>query len=106
MAPDLVVIAVPIETTSSSREQYVRTYSWILNYALSFGLRTWDVIAIDPALASEPRSPEQRTRGRLVEQLIRAQDLPFVKSPADKSTPAGDVLKQWIAEQLGKPNTR
>ena len=106
MAPDLVVIAVPIETTSSSREQYVRTYSWILNYALSFGLRTWDVIAIDPALASEPSSPEQRTRARLVQQLIRAQDLPFVKRPEDNSTPAGAVLKQWVAEQLGKPNTR
>ncbi|QDT46230.1 Arylesterase precursor [Symmachiella dynata] len=106
MAPDLVVIAVPIETTSSSREQYVRTYSWILNYALSFGLRTWDVIAIDPALASEPSSPEQRSRARLVQQLVRAQDLPFVKRPEDNSTPSGDVLKQWFAEQLGKPNTR
>lgn len=102
MAPDLVVVAVPIETTSSSREQYVRTYSWILNYALSFGLRTWDVIAIDPALASEPSSPEQRARARLVQQLIRAQDLPLVKRPAENSSPAGDVLKQWVAEQLGK----
>lgn len=106
MAPDLVVIAVPIETASSSREQYVRTFSWILNHSLSFGLRTWDVVAVDPGLQGELRNPQQRARARLIGQLVRAQDLPLVARSTGRSATAADVVIDWVGAQLGKTAVR
>ncbi|TXT33703.1 MAG: G-D-S-L family lipolytic protein [Planctomycetota bacterium] len=38
MKPNLVVIAVPRTATADSDEQFVKSYSWVMNWSLSFGL--------------------------------------------------------------------
>jgi len=96
---DLVVIAVPIETTASSEEQYVRTYSWILNYSLSFGRREWDVVAVDPLLADETYEPEQRRRAELIRQLTIAQDLVMIPREANDQSPVDVLLTRWFLKQ-------
>ncbi len=93
---DLVVIAVPVETGASSREEFVKRFSWILNYSLSFGRRSWDVVGIDPELSNRNLNQAQRERAKLTRQLFRAQDLPLInREPKSESTPA-----EVMAERL------
>lgn len=110
MAPDLVVVAVPIEAASSSPEQYVRSFSWILNNALTFGTRTWDVVAIDPELRGPLRTPQQRERARIIRQLVGAQDLPLLARATDgAANPAptdADILIAWMEKQLAQAPVR
>ncbi len=105
LKPDLVVIAVPTEVTAQSEQQYLKTFSWILNYSLSFGHREWDVIGIDPSLTGENFSVQQRKRARLIRQLFRAQDLPLVTGKPKTDTPLSEVIADWLLPPPAKPET-
>lgn len=53
-APDLVLVAVPTGAMAPSEEQFYRSYTWILNWSLSFGKSGWDCIAL-PSCRPLPR---------------------------------------------------
>ena len=46
LRPDLVLIAVPAATAAETEEKFIRSYTWVMNWSLSFGTQEWDVIAV------------------------------------------------------------
>lgn len=85
--PDLVVIAVPRTAKSTSREELIRSYSWVMNWSLSFGLKEWECIVVHPAVA-DPDHPDAEY-DTLVRQLVKAQDLHLIdRKEGDKRTTA------------------
>lgn len=96
MKPDLVVLAVPRAATAGSDEQFVKSYSWIMNWSLSFGLQEWDCFVVHPSVAAPgPMAP----RDDLVRQLVKAQHLSLVDRKFGDDASAEDLLAKWLAEQ-------
>ncbi len=93
LAPNLVVISVPREAADAGDESFVKSYSWIMNWSLSFGHQEWDCLVIHPAVAApETKGP----RDELVRTLVHAQHLYLVDRPADDKSSAADVLARWV----------
>ena len=96
MKPDLVVIAVPRAATADSDEQFVKSYSWVMNWSLSFGLQEWDCFVVHPSVAAPgPIAP----RDDLIRQLVKAQHLSLVDRKSGDEASAEDLLAKWLAEQ-------
>lgn len=96
MKPNLVVIAVPRTATADSDEQFVKSYSWVMNWSLSFGHQEWDCFVVHPSVAAPgPVAP----RDDLARQLVRAQHLSLIDRAADNAASAEDVLTKWLADQ-------
>ncbi len=100
LKPDLAVLAVPVEATADSANQYIRSYSWILNFSLSFAYQEWDCIAVTPSVTGPGLPPEHVQRDRLARRLIRAQDLGMVDRPEGDTRTAEEVFTAWIREYL------
>ena len=100
LKPDLVVLAVPVEATADSVNQYIRSYSWVLNFSLSFAYQEWDCIAVTPSVTQPDLSPEHVESDRLARRLIRAQDLGMIDRPEGDTRPAEEVFTTWIREHL------
>jgi len=96
MKPDLVVLAVPRSATADSDEQFVKSYSWVMNWSLSFGLQEWDCFVVHPSVAA---AGEPASRDELVRSLVRAQHLSLVDRAAGDESSAEDVLAKWLAQQ-------
>ncbi|MBI5757992.1 MAG: SGNH/GDSL hydrolase family protein [Planctomycetales bacterium] len=95
MKPDLVVLAVPRTATADSDEQFVRSYSWIMNWSLSFGHQEWDCFVVHPSVVSPgPPAP----RDDLVRRLIKAQDLSLLDRAAGDDTTTEGLLSKWLAQ--------
>lgn len=96
LKPDLVVIAVPRTATADSDEQFVNSYSWVMNSSLSFGLAEWDCFVVHPSVAAAgPIAP----RDDLVRQLVRAQHLSLVDRAVTEDASAEELLSKWLAQQ-------
>lgn len=96
MKPDLVVIAVPRTATADSDEQFVKSYSWVMSWSLSFGHAEWDCFVVHPSVAAPgPAAP----RDDLVRQLVRAQHLGLADRAAGDDASAEHVLGKWLARQ-------
>lgn len=98
--PDLVVVAVPASATADSREQFVRSYKWVLNFALSFGHQEWDCIAVLPSVTAPITDADAREREPLARALVWAQDIGMVERPAGDTRTAGALLTAWWGEQI------
>lgn len=99
--PDLVVVAIPVGVTpklSQPKEAGIDNHNWVLNYALSFGLQEWDVIAITPAVLSAQLSDEEQDRNRYSRRMIFAQDLPMIARPKESMDDAQTILTEWLAK--------
>ena len=85
MKPDLVILAVPANVgLKATDEEFVRSYSWIMNWSLSFGDQEWDCLVVHPSV-SAPHAAD--ARADLIRGLVRAQDLTLVDRPEmDNST--------------------
>lgn len=97
MRPDLVILAVPAEAAAASDEEFVRAYSWIMNWSLSFGHQEWDCLAVHPSVAN-PTSVSPRAG--LSRQLIKAQDLTLIdRMTGDDAKPeeifVKSVMRAW-----------
>lgn len=111
LRPDLVLIAVPPdgipsgETASTAgpddEERYIRSYSWILNWSLSFGLQEWDCVAALPSVAVPGVTVRQQRREALAREVIRGQDIGFVARRTGDRSPPGEVLARWLAAEKG-----
>lgn len=86
MKPNLVVIAVPGHLREKSPQTFHQHYSWIMNWALSFGPQEWDVIVALPTVA-------EKAHADLARRLVRAQDLSFFENNSS------DALERWLCAQ-------
>lgn len=96
---DLVVIALPASEVplDSANEAEMWSVNWILNNALAFGHRDWDVLVAAPSLEPTPFSSESSSREEFLRRLARAQDLPLVTRPARlANAPAAEVWADWF----------
>ena len=98
--PDLVLVAVPASASAPDDEKFVRSYSWVLNWSLSFGLSEWDCVAIAPSVTDIDLSETDRATEAFALRIIRGQDIGYIVRPAEDDAPAADLLRRWLAEQL------
>ena len=75
MKPDLVILAVPANAVATSDEEFVRSYSWTMNWSLSFGHQEWDCVVVHPSVVTPDINVP---RGELIRQLVHAQDLTLI----------------------------
>ncbi len=93
MKPDLVIIAVPAGITAATEEEYFRSYSWIMNWSLSFGHQEWDCLVVHPSVVS-PGSPDPRQA--LIRQLVKAQELTLIDRPSDDAASAEAIFAKGL----------
>ncbi|MCC6694751.1 MAG: hypothetical protein IT365_03875 [Candidatus Hydrogenedentes bacterium] len=103
MGVDLVIVAVSAEANAESREKYLRSYSWVMNHALSFAYQEWDVIAFPPSTANPALAGDEKEA--LARQRIRAQDLGTITRADRDETPVAQLLETWIKEQFTESGT-
>lgn len=104
LKPDLVIVAVPAEAGADTGEQFLRSYKWVLNYALSFGYQEWDCLAVAPAVSTPELDVEASERNQLAAALIRAADIGMVERKAGDSRPDAEIFAAWLGEQLAVAN--
>lgn len=93
MKPDLVIIAVPSAVNAAADEEFVRSYSWIMNWSLSFGQQEWDCLVVHPSVTA-PGTPHPRAA--LIRQLVKAQDLKLIDRAAGDDRSAESIFAAAI----------
>lgn len=99
--PNLVVVAIPIGATpklSNPAAADIEHHNWVLNFALSFGIQEWDVIAISPSVLNAKLSDDDQDRDRFSRRMIFAQDLPLIARPEGSIDEAQAILAKWLAK--------
>jgi lysophospholipase L1-like esterase len=96
--PDWVFIAVPAESEAADFDAFKRHFTWTMNYALSFGLQEWDVIAVPPSFIASVEGAGKERDG-WSRQLIRAQDFEAIEGGGSPEA-AEASLREWLAKQL------
>jgi lysophospholipase L1-like esterase len=86
LAQDLVLIAVPGSLPVQKPEAFHKSYSWIMNWSLSFGPQQWDVIVALPSATKTKLTTEEQQHEALARRLIEAQDLHLL-ADADAALP-------------------
>jgi hypothetical protein len=95
---DLVIVAVPVAADASTTEAFIASYSWVLNWSLSFATQQWDVIAAPPSTFQPALSDKERQRDGLIRRLIAAQDLSMVTRPRNDARPLHELLSRLLRE--------
>lgn len=93
--PDLVIIAVPVTATAATDEEFFKSYSWIMNWSLSFGHQEWDCLVVHPSVVN-PDAPNPRAD--LIRQLVKAQELVLIDRPAGDVSGAAAILVKAIKQ--------
>jgi lysophospholipase L1-like esterase len=101
-APDLVVVAVPTGAMAPSEEQFYRSYTWILNWSLSFGKPGWDCIAVLPSVTTPELTPAQRVAEQRALDVIQGQDIPWLGRGIGDARPTAELLASWLESLLKK----
>ncbi len=102
LKPDLVVIAVPRSAMAASREEFIRLYTWIMNWSLSFGRREWDVVVVHPEVVRPDVAAPQESesdRNELIRRLVDAQDLTLIDRPQDSTANVATIFGDWLQRQ-------
>lgn len=103
---DLVLVAIPLAVTpsrSSPSESGIRSYSWILNWSLSFGLQQWDVIGVAPSVLKANVSAEEKLQDDFARNMIFAQDLNLITRDATEGATPPQVVESWLRKSLTNP---
>ena len=98
--PDLVIIAIPADAPAPDEEQFIRSYSWVLNWSLSFGKKEWDCIAVLPSVTTPEAARNKRARLEVVRAIVRGQDIPFVDRSEGDASPFEALFGRWLDDQL------
>jgi len=97
-AQDLVLIAVPASLPLQNPEQFHKSYSWIMNWSLSFGPQQWDVLVALPSATKKSLTIEEQQHEAFARRLIQAQDLHIIPpSSGDASGPL-EPLTAWLSK--------
>jgi lysophospholipase L1-like esterase len=86
MDQNLVLIAVPGSLPVQKPESFHKSYSWIMNWSLSFGRQEWDVIVALPPAAKNKLATKEQQHGAFARRLIEAQDLHILAGDASALT--------------------
>jgi len=97
LKPDLVLLAIPRAAEAETREAYVKSYAWVMNWSLHFSSNQWDCIVIHPSVL-EPAAPAD-SYDRLVRQLVAAQDLSLIDRGRRDNRPAEKIIRDWLTGQ-------
>jgi lysophospholipase L1-like esterase len=97
MDQDLVLIAVPGSLPVQRPESFHKSYSWIMNWSLSFGPQAWDVIVALPSAAKNKLAIEEQQHEAFARRLIKAQDLHMLSGDAS-------ALTKLLSNHLKQPN--
>jgi hypothetical protein len=102
--PDLVIVAIPPDASAPDEEQFIRSYSWVLNWSLSFGRKEWDCIAVLPSVTTPETARDKRARPELVRAIVRGQDIPFVDRSEGDASSFEALFERWLDDpgRLGK----
>ena len=99
--PDLVVVAVPAGAPApASTEAFIRSYSWVVNWALPFGRAEWDVVAALPTV--QQRNPSAGSADNFVKtarDIILGHDVACIERSAGDTASAEELLLRWFAAQ-------
>lgn len=98
--PDWVFIAVPLEAAAEDFDAFKRHFTWTMNYALSFGLQEWDVVAVPPSFIA-PVEGASKERDGWSRSLIRAQDFELIDGGGSPEA-AEAALREWLRTQLAE----
>ncbi len=98
--PDWVFIAVPLEAEAADFDEFKRHFTWTMNYALSFGLQEWDVIAVPPSFIASVEGAGKERDG-WSRSLIRAQDFALIDGGGSAEA-AEASLREWLKKQLAE----
>ena len=97
LKPDLVVLAVPRSAAAKADEEFVRNFSWVMNWSLSFGLQEWDCVVVHPSVAS----PDSKgAPDELYRQLAQAQDLDLIDRLPDDSESPAELIENWFKRAM------
>lgn len=97
MKPDLAVISVPRVAKFDGDEAFIHSYSWIMNWSLSFGVQEWDCVVVHPSVV-DPAAADA-VQDALIRRLVAAQDLTLIdRAPGDSRT-AAEIVAEWLKKQ-------
>ncbi len=98
--PTLVIIAVPASAEAPDFERFYRSYTWVLNWSLSFGPAQWDALAVLPEVAQPSLTDAERERAAWALEVVLGQDIPYLVRPEGDGRAADELLHEWLREQL------
>lgn len=99
MSPDLVVIAVPADARVKSTEELINSFTWVMNWSLSFAYQQWDCIVILPSTTNSKLTDAELERDQLFRRLVHAQHIGMVARQPGDDRPAETILAEWLADQ-------
>ncbi len=104
MNMDLVIVAVPAAAAASTQsdELFIRSYSWVLNWSLSFSSQEWDCVCIPPSVTTATLGTDDTARDALMRRLIKAQDLGMVSRHTGETLPPDGLLQRWFEQEAKK----
>ena len=103
--PDLFLVAVPATALADTEAQFFHSYTWTVNWSLSFGLPGWDCLVVLPSVTQPDQDPAQRTAEHLAREVILGQDVPWLQRTAGDVRPAADLLDEELARLLAPPKS-
>lgn len=105
MPVDLVLLAVPASVTPAENpppEAAISSYTWILNWSLSFGYQEWDVVGIAPSVVKADSSEAGKNVEEFARRLVAAQDLSLIARANDDKSSPDEILDRWFRGQLSE----
>ncbi|MBN1347587.1 MAG: hypothetical protein JXQ73_33170 [Phycisphaerae bacterium] len=101
--PDLVIVAVPPDALPDDVEKLIRSYSWVLNWSLSFGKPEWDCVAVLPSVTRSGLGPKHQPQENLMRRVIFGQDIGFIERTLGNDSPAEDIVLRWFKARYQPP---
>lgn len=100
MHVDCVLIAIPAQAGAETIKTYQHSYTWIMNWSLSFGVQEWDCVAVAASVIQPNLSDTENSRDALALKLIKAQDLGTIERDAGDTSGFPILLRNWLRQEL------
>ena len=98
---ELVVLTLSPEACAfTDEETFIRDASWVVNFALPFGRRGWDVLMVAPSVTTPQLSPEQRRGETLFKSIVEGHDVMWLGRPEGSTEAGGALVGKWLAAKL------
>lgn len=104
-SPDLVIMAIPraARPAEMSREDWIHTRYWIVNYSLSFRAAAWDLVAVHPSVFDDPNAmrADDVEYDDLLRKLTAAHDVTLIDREDGDERSAEEIFGEWVNDQVG-----
>jgi lysophospholipase L1-like esterase len=99
----LVVGTFPPETEiGADEEAFVRQANWVIDYALTYVRRAWDVVFVDPNVLRADLTPAQVEAHALLRDAVEGHDLVWLDRPQGSKDSAAEILAAGLGAELGQ----